>query len=67
MKQKLGLACVLVHEPRILVLDEPTNGVDPVSRREFWENPARDEANGHERSSFSTAYLDRGSCAAGLP
>ena len=37
MKQKLGLACVLVHEPKLLILDEPTNGVDPVSRQEFWE------------------------------
>jgi len=35
MKQKLGLACVLVHEPQLLILDEPTNGVDPVSRHEF--------------------------------
>jgi ABC-2 type transport system ATP-binding protein len=37
MKQKLGLACVLVHQPKLLILDEPTNGVDPVSRKEFWD------------------------------
>ncbi len=37
MKQKAGLACVLIHRPKVLFLDEPTNGVDPVSRRDFWK------------------------------
>ena len=37
MKQKLGLCCALVHEPDLLILDEPTTGVDPLSRRQFWE------------------------------
>ncbi len=59
MKQKLGLACVLCHEPRILILDEPTNGVDPVSRGEFWDIlfAMKKEAM---TILVSTAYLDEG-------
>ena len=59
MKQKLGLACVLVHRPRLLVLDEPTNGVDPVSRREFWQILAEMKQAGMTIL-VSTAYLDEG-------
>ncbi|MCD6487502.1 MAG: ABC transporter ATP-binding protein [Syntrophobacterales bacterium] len=59
MKQKLGLACVLVHQPRILILDEPTNGVDPVSRREFWDILFQMKARGMTII-ISTAYLDEG-------
>jgi len=59
MKQKLGLACVLVHEPRVLILDEPTNGVDPVSRREFWEMLKTMQNEGMTIVT-STAYLDEG-------
>lgn len=59
MKQKLGLACVLVHEPQVLILDEPTNGVDPVSRREFWEMLKVMQQEGMTILT-STAYLDEG-------
>ncbi len=59
MKQKLGLACVLVHQPEILILDEPTNGVDPVSRQEFWEILSEMKGEGMTVI-ISTAYLDEG-------
>jgi ABC-2 type transport system ATP-binding protein len=59
MKQKLGLACVLVHQPRILILDEPTNGVDPVSRQEFWDILLEMKGMGMTIL-ISTAYLDEG-------
>ena len=59
MKQKLGLACVLIHEPKLLILDEPTNGVDPVSRQEFWAILAEMRRTGMTIF-VSTAYLDEG-------
>jgi ABC-2 type transport system ATP-binding protein len=57
MKQKLALACTLVHEPPILILDEPTTGVDPVSRREFWKLLAEFRAQGLTIV-VATPYLD---------
>jgi len=57
MKQKLALACTLVHEPEIILLDEPTTGVDPVSRREFWRLLSRFRATGITIL-MSTPYLD---------
>ena len=57
MKQKLGLVCALIHTPRVLFLDEPTNGVDPVSRRDFWRilyQLLREKVT----IFISTAYLD---------
>jgi ABC-2 type transport system ATP-binding protein len=57
MKQKLGLACALIHTPEILFLDEPTNGVDPVSRRDFWKI-LYDLLKEGVTILVSTAYLD---------
>jgi ABC-2 type transport system ATP-binding protein len=57
MRQKLGLVCALIHTPRLLFLDEPTFGVDPVSRREFWEILYR-LLGGGLTIFLSTAYLD---------
>jgi ABC-2 type transport system ATP-binding protein len=57
MKQKLALACTLIHEPRIILLDEPTTGVDPVSRREFWKLLAEFLTQGITIL-VSTPYLD---------
>jgi ABC-2 type transport system ATP-binding protein len=59
MKQKLGLACVLVHEPQLLILDDPTNGVAPVSRHEFWDILSNMKQQGMTIL-VSTAYLDEG-------
>jgi ABC-2 type transport system ATP-binding protein len=57
MKQKLGLACALIHTPKVLFLDEPTNGVDPVSRRDFWR--ILHQLLSERVTIFvSTAYLD---------
>jgi len=57
MKQKLALACALVTQPRVLLLDEPTTGVDPVSRREFWDALAHLAAGGLTIM-VATPYLD---------
>jgi ABC-2 type transport system ATP-binding protein len=58
MKQKLGLACVLVRSPELLLLDEPTVGVDPVSRRELWGIVGRAVRDEGTSVLLSTAYLD---------
>ena len=57
MKQKLGLVCALIHTPRVILLDEPTTGVDPVSRRDFWRILYELLAEGVTILT-STAYLD---------
>ena len=57
MKQKLALSCALIHKPKILVLDEPTTGVDAVSRKEFWEMLKKLQAKGITIL-VSTPYMD---------
>ncbi len=57
MKQKLALACTLIHTPKLLILDEPTTGVDPVSRRDFWRILARLQREGLTIF-LTTPYLD---------
>lgn len=61
MKQKLGLAAALVHSPRILLLDEPTTGVDPVTRQDFWQLIIRLAAQEQTAILVSTPYMDEAS------
>src|SRR5262249_28412692 len=58
MKQKLGLACTLVRSPKLLLLDEPTVGVDPLSRRELWEIVHQLVDEEHLSVIVSTSYMD---------
>lgn len=58
MKQKLGLICTLIHEPQLAILDEPTTGVDPVSRRDFWAILAELIHTKGMTALVSTAYMD---------
>lgn len=63
MKQKLALSCALIHAPRVLILDEPTTGVDPVSRKEFWEMLKRLRLQHGITIIVSTPYMDEaGQC-----
>ena len=61
MKQKLALSCALIHQPKVLLLDEPTTGVDPVSRKEFWEMLATLKQRGITIIA-ATPYLDEIRC-----
>jgi ABC-type multidrug transport system ATPase subunit len=61
MKQKLGLVCTLIHEPDLVILDEPTTGVDPVSRRDFWAILADLLREKGITALVSTAYMDEAS------
>jgi ABC-2 type transport system ATP-binding protein len=61
MKQKLGLVCSLIHEPDLIILDEPTTGVDPVSRRDFWAILASLLAEKGTSALISTAYMEEAS------
>lgn len=59
MKQKLGLCCALIHDPDLLILDEPTTGVDPLARRQFWELIDRiRQRRPHMSVLVATAYMD---------
>ncbi len=59
MKQKLGLCCALIHDPRLLLLDEPTTGVDPLARSQFWDLIARIRQSQPDMSVVvATAYMD---------
>ena len=59
MKQKLGLCCALIHDPDFLILDEPTTGVDPLARSQFWELIARSRRDRPGMSVIvATAYMD---------
>ncbi len=58
MKQKLALCCALIHKPKILFLDEPTFGVDPVSRKEFWDNLKKLQKTDNITTVVSTPYMD---------